>query len=536
MEVYHKTLYEPPPALTGSRAIAVADQAIRRALARRPDDRFQSAREMSDALEEAASLARDESSAPVARRVARLMVLPFRMLRPDEETEFLAFSVPDAITGALTGLESLVVRSSAVAARFASESPDLRRIAEEADVDVVLTGTLLRAGEKLRASVQLFEVPSGTLLWSHSPRVTMRDVFQLQDQLVERIVDSLSLSLTAREQRRLRGDVPASPAAYESFLRANQLLAPHGLGTASKLHVARDLYRRATEEDPHFAPTWARLGRCHWLLAKSGEDKAENVQEAETCFRQALELNHELPLTHTLYALLEIDQGRALDAMARLLRRALADSNQPELFAGLVQACRFCGLLEASVAAHERAVALDRHAVTSVYQTYWDLGDHDRFLETMRSPGYSDALILGMRGEREKAIRLLEEREPNVGPLMANFLAPLRGVLSDDRELCLRRSQPILDAFPDPEFVFYVCRHLAYFGEKQAISGLARSLERGFVSYRSLVRSDPWLDPLRGNAEFAALTEEARRRYQAAIEAYVEAGGERLLVPAARMR
>ena len=74
------------------------------------------------------------------------MVLPFRLLRPDAEIDFLAFSLADAVTNSLSPLESLVVRSTLAAARYASNAPDLQTIADEAKVDVVLSGTLLRAG------------------------------------------------------------------------------------------------------------------------------------------------------------------------------------------------------------------------------------------------------------------------------------------------------------------------------------------------------------------------------------------------------
>jgi DNA-binding winged helix-turn-helix (wHTH) protein len=85
-------------------------------------------------------------------RVTRLIVLPFRMLRSDSETEFLAFSLPEALTSSLGGLQSLVVRSSMTAARFASDPVDPKRIGVEADVDVIVTGTLLRAGSEVRVA------------------------------------------------------------------------------------------------------------------------------------------------------------------------------------------------------------------------------------------------------------------------------------------------------------------------------------------------------------------------------------------------
>jgi TolB-like protein len=530
LETYHQTLYEQPPALSGSAAVREVDKVIRRALAKRPEDRFPSASAMAEALQQAKA-AEDVGAPARAHAVTRLMVLPFRMLRPDEETAFLAFAVPDSVTSALTGLEALVVRSSAVASRFSGEGLDLKRIGEEADVDVVLTGTLLRAGDRIRASVQLLQVADGTVLWSHEPQIGMRDLFDLQDQIVERIVESLTLSLTAREHQRLKGDVPATPTAYELYLRGNQLLAPQGLLNVNDQKVARDLYTRAVEEDPRYASAWARLGRCHWLIGKGGEDRDENVARAEECFQKALELSPDLPLAHNLYALLEIDQGRAQEAMVRLLSRGASGSVQPELFAALVQACRYCGLLAASIAAHERAQALDRHVVTSVYQTYWRMGDEERALATVKGVYLMDLLILAQRGERDEALRLIRERERKELPEMARTcLAAAKALLEGRRQACVDAAQWWFVNLRDPEALYFMARLVAAVGETElALAQLKRSLEGGYVLYPVLVREDSWLDPLRSTDEFHSLVERSRVRHQEALRAFVDAGGQELL-------
>jgi TolB-like protein len=152
-----------------------------------------------------------------AARRKRLIVLPFRLLQPDPEIEYLVFGLADAITASLSGLDSLVVRSSLVAARYTGEI-DLKRISSEAAVDLVLTGTLLRSGGQLRVSAQLVESASGRVVWSQTAEGGLQDAFQLQDQVVSRIVGSLALPLNARHP-----DVPASPLAYEHYLRANEL-------------------------------------------------------------------------------------------------------------------------------------------------------------------------------------------------------------------------------------------------------------------------------------------------------------------------
>ena len=95
----------------------------------------------------------------LAHALTRLVVLPFRVLRPDPETDFLSFSLPDAISTSLSGIGSLVVRSSAAAARFEGETPDLNALAVDADVDRVVMGTLLRSGDQLRVAAQLVDAP-----------------------------------------------------------------------------------------------------------------------------------------------------------------------------------------------------------------------------------------------------------------------------------------------------------------------------------------------------------------------------------------
>jgi DNA-binding winged helix-turn-helix (wHTH) protein/tetratricopeptide (TPR) repeat protein len=474
----------------------------------------------------------DHPDRPLGARekgLSRLLILPFQPLREDPETAFLAFSVPDAAASALSGLQSLVVRSSAVATRF--RDADLAEVAAGADVDAVVTGTLLRSGQQLRMSAQLVAVPCGTVLWADSIQVGLGEVFEFQDRLVNHIVRSLAVSLTAGERRRLRNDVPASPAAYEFFLRGNEALAPQGVAISSNLRVARELYARAIDADPRFAPAWVRLARCHYLVGKSGENREESLTLAETCFQRALELSPELPLAQNLYALFEIDQGRARSAMTRLIACGLAGTAQPELYAALVQACRFCGLLEPAIAAHHRARRLDASIPTGGYLAYWQLGDDESSIrEGLNLCWLVEAIIIGMRGEANRAIELLRQERGLTG-FARHLTASTRAVFEQRPDAAFEHAAAIFDAFPDPEAVFYAARNIASFGDRRALREFGRSLERGFVLYRALLKDDPWLDPLRMTREFRRLVEQSREVYLECRQAYVTAGGERLLGP-----
>ena len=221
VEILHATLHEQPPALTGSPAVAAVDRVIRRALAKRPAERPASAEVMADELRAVRGVVGDDTPA-LARALTRIVVLPFRVLRPDPETDFLAFSLPDAIATSLSGIRSLVVRSSATAARFAGEAPDLKALAAAADVDRVVLGTLLRSGDQVRAAAQLVEAPSGTLVTSQTVQAPLGDLFRLQDDIARRVVEALSLPLGGSGISPFP-DAPHVARAYELYHRAIEM-------------------------------------------------------------------------------------------------------------------------------------------------------------------------------------------------------------------------------------------------------------------------------------------------------------------------
>ncbi|HET7747531.1 MAG TPA: winged helix-turn-helix domain-containing protein [Vicinamibacteria bacterium] len=461
--------------------------------------------------------------------LTRLLILPFRTLRPDPDTDFLALSVPDAVASALVGPRSLVVRSPIVGARYANEPLDLGRIAHEAEVDAVLAGTIVRVGERLRISTQLVRALGGAVLWCDSAEIAVRDLFQLQDEMVQRIVRSLAVELTAREQMDLKADVPADPRAYELYLRANRILL-QGIRAGEELRSARQMYEQAVALDAGYAPAWAKLGRCHWLIGKGSERSAEHLERADACFRRALAINPKLLLAHSLHAQLEADLGRAVPAMTRLLGLAQSAPAAPELYVALVQVCRFCGQLEASIAADERARGLDPHVSTSANHTYWHLGDLDRAFAACTAGVFGlDAMILARWGRHAEAIALQREREATLPPTARLMAAAHRLFIEgSDREECLRVTEQALAGWPDAEGRYYLATNLARLGEEErALAELNRCLDDGLIHYR-LLKRDPGVDPLRGRPAFEALLERSAARYRDACIAFADAGGQRL--------
>ncbi|MGE0360119.1 MAG: protein kinase [Vicinamibacterales bacterium] len=526
VDVLHAVLHEQPPALAGSGAVVGLDRVIHRALHKNPVDRYASAVEMAEAIR-AVGASRDSLAlaTPMARPMTRLIALPFRVLRPDNETDFLAFSLPDAIASTLSGTRNLLVRSSAAAARFDPQAPDLRRLAADADVDLALMGTVLRAGNQLRATAQLVEAPEGTVVWSHTSQHALDDVFALHDELVGGIVQSLAQSLGGEPDSRVgRRDVPRSAEAYEHYLRANELardfdLIPEALGQ----------YQQCVARDSGFAPAWAALGRCQRILGKYHGDVAA-AAAAERSFQKAQALNPDLPLLHKYYAQLECDAGRAVDAMRRLLRRATA-SVDPELFAGLVNACRYAGLLDASVAAHEEARRLDPTIQTSVLNTYSLQLDWERIVREADEIDYDiSALALYRLGRKAEAVAAWPGVPADATPLLKLWDETLVACLSDApnaRALTERLADH--GSWGDPEGSLVQATVLSRLGShERALQLLAVSQDGGFTAPDTLA-SDPWLAPLRDDPRFAEILQKAQARRREALAVFRAEGGERLL-------
>jgi len=231
------------------------------------------------------------------------------------------------------------------------------------------------------------------------------------------------------------------------------------------------------------------------------------------------------------YAQLEVgDLGRAHEAMVRLVRRALSRGSDPELFAALVPACRYCGLLRHSVAAYERAARLDPNIRTSVQHTFFMLGDYRRAAdEAQRSwaPGSAWGITLACAGDpdAQRAFDLEHERYANT-PFGSRAMSML------DPDPVLLRAEVdklVASGFRDPEGLFYQVIQLAHAGElDRAVEILADVVDRGFYPHETFARH-AWLDPLRTRQDFNATLAKADLRHQEARTAFVNAGGETLL-------
>jgi tetratricopeptide (TPR) repeat protein len=321
-----------------------------------------------------------------------------------------------------------------------------------------------------------------------------------------------------------RPDVPRSPGVYELYLRANELARGW-----DHLAEARDVYQQCVTLDSQFAPAWAGLGRCQRVLGKYFDDTGSS-REAERSFERALALNPDLPILHKYYAQLECDAGRAVDAMRRLLQRARR-AVDPEHFAGLVHACRYAGLLNASVAAHEEARRLDPRIPTSVVNAYLMLGDYERILR-IDEGGDPDSKVMALYrlGRREEALAAWQRAPADAPATYKAWDEMIVACLSEcpgAREAAERAVGEM--TWGDPEGYMtggiMVCNLGSY---ELALQALATAVGGGYTVVEPLLH-DPWLAPLREDPRFTEILRRAQARRDDALAVFLAEGGERLL-------
>jgi tetratricopeptide (TPR) repeat protein len=273
-------------------------------------------------------------------------------------------------------------------------------------------------------------------------------------------------------------------------------------------------------------------------MGKYIEAATDSEVRAEEAFRRALALNPRLSVAHKFYANLEADSGKAQSALQRLLGEASRHGNDPELFAGLVHACRYCGLYEQSVAAHAEARRLDPNVPTSVEQTLLMTGDIDRLLAVVPPrviAGADDGIRvigLGLAGRRDEARRkLLEMRQASRIPLFQAWIEYLTAWLDRRTEEMFDRAAEFggYNIRNDPEGIFQEGWLLCDVGEfDTGLGHLRRAVSKGYFVAPTL-SSRPQFDPLRNVPAFREMLEEAEAGRQRALAAFREAGGDRLI-------
>ena len=279
------------------------------------------------------------------------------------------------------------------------------------------------------------------------------------------------------------------------------------------------------------------------MIGKFVDGSFDSLGEAETALRRALELNPRLSVAHKFYANLEADLGQAPRALVRLLGEAVRHGNDPEIFAGLVHACRYCGLFDEAIAAHAEARRLDPNVATGLVDVLIMCLDLER-LAALEPPTTTPdegtrIIALGLTGRKDEARQMLIQlRNPPRIEAFHKWVELLTAWLNGraDEVIGSLSSLGNLSIQSDPEALFLEGWILCDAGEHQAgFEFIQRAVTKGYFVEHTL-RMATQFDPLRGTTEFQALMQVAESGRQQALASFREAGGDRLLGTVGNLR
>ena len=264
---------------------------VKRCLGKDSSDRYQTTRDLLNELKE---LGR-ENAAAERRETNSIAVLPFANMSPDPEQEYFCEGIAEELINGLGRLKNLRVASRTSAFLFKGSQHDIREIGERLNVDKVVEGSVRKAGNQLRITVQLINVSDGYRLWSERYDRKMEDIFTIQDEIAESIVRALEVTLSPKERRAIQNVATRDVQAYDFYLRGRKYFYEFD---RRNWELARQMFERAIQLDPSYALAYAGIADCwSFLFTYSGASERER-QLAEEASAKALELDPDLAEAH----------------------------------------------------------------------------------------------------------------------------------------------------------------------------------------------------------------------------------------------
>jgi serine/threonine protein kinase/Flp pilus assembly protein TadD len=326
-----KRLSDPVPAvrrLRGAVPMAVED-ALKKALAKLPSDRFASLAEFSAAL-----------TAPAVARATSVAVLPFLNLSADPENEYFADGITEDVIAHLSKVRALRVISRTSVMPFKSRERSLKEIGATLGATALLEGSLRRSGERVRVVAQLIDAETDQHLWAETYDRQMTDIFSIQTDVALHIAAALKAELTRDEQTRVRREPTNDVRAYQLYLQGRQWLIKW---TPDALARAIEYFGRAIARDPSFALASASLASAYTELAEIGAMAPELAYaRAVEAAASALRLDPELSAAHCTMGYVktvhEFDWSGAEQEFKRALELSPSNADAFDLYGRLCSA------------------------------------------------------------------------------------------------------------------------------------------------------------------------------------------------------
>ncbi len=363
-------------------------------------------------------------AAAIAEPKASIAVLPFDNMSHDPEQEYFSDGISEDIITDLSKVAGLIVIARNSSFAYKGKAVDIRTVGRELGVRSVLEGSIRRAGNRVRINAQLINAADGAHIWAERYDRELTDIFEVQDEVTQQIVEALRINLSSSERARITEIETTNLEAHDYFLKGRELLSSPG-SDRSLFDECSALFQKAIDLDPGYAAAYAALGFANALAYNNNwtGDPPAVLRKAIELTGRAIELAPDDPYAHYVYAVAiglggDSEGSRASTERALALNPSLAAAHNSR---GAIEI--FTGNPAAAIPHIEQAIRLDP-ASTRVYLHFLGLahlllGNYEtavaHFRERVREVPKTDltrtmlASALGHLGEIDAARQVWDE-------------------------------------------------------------------------------------------------------------------------------
>lgn len=461
--------------------------------------------------------------------IKSLAVLPLKSL--DAGDNYLGVGIADAVIRRISQTDQVTVRPTSAIIRFSKEETDSLTAARQLQADAVLEGSIQRANDRLRVSVNLLRTSDGASLWADDFDVPATDIFAIQDKVSQEVATRLRLHLDSAQPAGSISNYPTHPIAYEFYLKGLFTLDERGYGEEAKpqMDATIDFFKKAVEADPNYALAHAQLAFAYvWTALFIEPQDAKWADLAREEINRSRELGPRLAETHLANALLlwSAYEGYQNDEAIRELR--LAKELNPNTGHGELAAIYgHIGLDDLAARELKRALEIDPTSQSlrdlTMILPYLRADADGWFVERQKAAGgfaHVSPWYYLRKHRFDDAQKSIDERLPkasdNYDLLMQQAL--LFALKGDFREAEARAPRilariQLTDQSRHHSTYNAACIYALAGKSDEAVKWLKETAATGFPNY-PLFERDPYLDRVRKAPEFVQFMSDEKVRWE----------------------
>ena len=345
-----------------------------------------------------------EDAAPELDQSApSIAVLPFNDMSEHGDQVYFCEGIAEEILNALCKVANLRVASRVTAFRFGNGAADVQEIGRKLKVQTVLEGSVRKSGDKLRITAQLVKTADGYHLWSRQYDRSLKDIFEIQEEIADSIANALSLTLKRSSSHAQK---QVDPKAYDFFLRGQSYFARHDI---TDTIYARQMFNRALEVDPDYGRAWAGMAYTYGFEYLYFNAADVNRDEALRTSQKALELAPELSESHVSAGIAHCMMQDYKNVEIEFEKAIQLDPENYDAWYFFARSKVHEGNLERALKLFDRASQVrpeDYQSLLLQQSLYHSLGDQKNELESARKGVVRARAILELNPDDNRALNL----------------------------------------------------------------------------------------------------------------------------------